>query len=175
VSDRDAQDLHTGVGLGAILGLLWVVEIGVNNVFPACQAPVGTRDAIDDAIWALIGLLTLGVAGLASHRRGGSAPGAKIGLWSGIVSGLFAYLAGLLVVDLFLGAVVADPELVANFPASQFPDLATYATFAIVGASPLVGAAGHLWLLGIAAGTLLGAVGGLAGTLTTKVLGRKTA
>jgi hypothetical protein len=153
-----------GIGLGAGLGLLWTVEITVNNVFPADRVPVGTRDIVDDVIWVGICLLTLVAAGVAARRAGRMAVGAGVGLWSGIVSGLFAYLAALLVAALFLSGPQHDPELIAGFAASGYPDLATDATFSLIG-SPVGGAGGHLWLLGIAAGTLLGALGGFVGSL----------
>jgi hypothetical protein len=81
-----------------------------------------------------------------------------------MVSGLFAYLAALLVAALFLDALRHDPDLIAGFATSGFPDLGTDATFSSIG-SPLGGAGGHLWLLGITASTLLGALGGWVGSM----------
>jgi hypothetical protein len=164
-ADPDGGTRRLGTWLGIGLGLLWMVEIGVNNVFPADRIALGSRDAIDDAIWALISLLTLGAGAVAARRAGSVAAGTSIGLWSGIVSGLLAYLGALLVAVLFPGAAERDPDLLSKFPASGYPDLPTDAAYSLIGPWPIGGGAAHLWLLGIGAGLLLGALGGLIGSI----------
>jgi hypothetical protein len=157
-----------GVWTGLALGAMWILEIGINNVFPADRVPIGARDLADDVIWALISLATILVAGVAAHRAGSIAAGAAVGVWSGAVSGLLAYLAGLVVVAFFIEALKRSPDLIAEFPSSGAADLATYVTYTTIG-WPLGGAAGHLWLLGIGAGALLGTVGGGAARLSARV------
>jgi hypothetical protein len=61
------------------------------------------------------------------------AAGTSIGLWSGIVSGLLAYLGALLVAALFPGAAEHDPDLIARFPTGGYPDLATDASYSLFG------------------------------------------
>jgi hypothetical protein len=167
--DVDSRSRRLGIRTGLALGAMWIVEIGINNVFPADRVPVGARDVADNVIWGLVALATIFVSGVAAHRAGSIGAGTVVGLWSGAVSGLFAYLAGLLVVAFFLGALRRSPDLIAEFSSSGAPDLATYVTYATIGSSPLVGAAGHLWLLGVAAGALLGTIGGVGAWLSAKV------
>jgi hypothetical protein len=173
-SRRAGRDLRgatwrLGTWTGLALGIMWIVEIGINNVFPADRVPIATRDLADDLIWGLIALATILVAGVAAHRADSIGAGVAVGIWSGAVSGLLAYLAGLLVVVLSVDALERSPDLVAEFPSSGAADLATYVTYTTIGSSPLAGAAGHLWLLGIGAGALLGMVGGCAVRLGGKV------
>jgi hypothetical protein len=53
------------ITLGMILGLLWVVEISINNFV---APPLPARDIVDDAFWAIIGLSILVFACVSAQR-----------------------------------------------------------------------------------------------------------
>ena len=88
-----------------------------------------------------------------------------MGLWSGIVSGLLAFLILMTITYLFLNIMRSDPQNVLQFQGSGARDLTTF----VVGDS-LAGATGHL-VIGPVLGSGLGLVGGVIG----KALGAKPA
>jgi hypothetical protein len=155
------------IRMGLALGLLWALEIGINNFL---APPLPARDVIDNSFWALIALTILGLAGVASYRVNRFVPGLVSGLWSGAVSGVGACGMALAVIAFGMAFITRDPlnvaEWAARGPASDAPSLAAYFAF-----ETLAGAFLHLTVLGVGMGGLLGLVGGLAGK-ALRVAGR---
>lgn len=129
---------------------------------PGIVAP-SLRDPVSVGAVAVIAGFTvvLGVAAALRVRR--VMARVRVGFWSGLVSGLIACIAGLLLAALWTGFVVRDPLSVREWAergaASGAPDAATYWAYETMTGALL----GHLILEGIVVGTLLGALGGVIG------------
>jgi hypothetical protein len=148
--------LRYGARWGVVIGLAWTVEvIGGNLIIPhALGAKIGGLAAIVAAILPV----AAGASGAA--RTGRIETGARIGFWSGIVSGLITFLAL---------AIVGN--IVVSFP--WFPGVETphgvdraltadeLATFNI--GDYLAGGISHLVLIGAPFCSLAGTLGGLLG------------
>lgn len=152
------QALQIGSRTGALCGVLWLIEISFNNIVPP-DISVPHRDLVDNIFWLIIVAITLLAAIIGSVRTKRFASGVTIGMWSGFISGMFACLAGLSLVvfriDLLLRDPLAQAEYAVRGPTSGAPDMATY--FA---RDTMAGGFGHLVLLGIIMGVLLGFFGG---------------
>ena len=81
-------------------------------------------------------------------------------MWSGFVSGLVACLMGLLLVVVWMRLLLRDPLAISEWAAlgasNGAPDMATYLAY-----ETMTGAIGHLTVLGVAMGLLLGLIGSL--------------
>ena len=156
---------------GLVLGLLWTVEIAINNV---ATPPVPQRDTIDNLFWAAVAIGVFSVAAWASWRDGRISSGVAAGLWSGTASGLVACCTALLLIVFGMTLITHDPvnitEWATRGAGSGAPDMASYYAF-----ETMAGALMHLLVLGILMDALLGAAGGVAGKLATLLLaGRPT-
>jgi hypothetical protein len=145
--------------VGLSIGLLWTVEICINNFI---HPGLPWRDIIDDAFWALVTALIVSyVAARAYHARTILA-GLEAGLWSGFASGLVACVTGLLITVFGIQLVVNDPLSVMEWrqqgSQSGLTDPVVFSAY-----ETLFGAIGHLHLIGTLMGIFLGLIGGLAG------------
>jgi hypothetical protein len=158
---REGSNLGLLVAVGLLLGLLWTVEIAINNV---ATPPVPQRDAIDNLFWAAVAVGVFAVAVSASWRDGRVASGVAAGLWSGTASGLVACCTALVLIVFGMTLITHDPVNIAEWAArgagSEAPAMASYYAF-----ETMAGALMHLLVLGILMGALLGAAGGVAGKL----------
>ncbi|WOP20066.1 hypothetical protein [Raineyella sp. LH-20] len=148
---------------GLVLGLLWTVEIAMNNV---TQPPLPLRDILDNVFWALVGAGILVMAVREGARRRSVRSGVTAGLWCGLATGAVACLTGLIVVVAGMPLLLADPLNIAEWAdqgGGTAQEMATY--FAL---ETMAGAIGHLVVLGLAMGALLGVVGGVAGKVVTR-------
>src|SRR5207253_6585450 len=75
------------IRVGLALGLLWALEISINNFL---APPLPARDVIDNSFWALIAVTILGLALVATYRANRFSRGLVSGLWTGAVSGVGA-------------------------------------------------------------------------------------
>ncbi len=145
--------------LGTGLGLLWMMEISINNFI---APPLPARDIIDNLFWAVIALAILLFAGIQAYQRTSIISGIAAGLWSGSVSGLFACCMALAIIVFAMHLIEQDPLNVAEWaergPGSSAPTLAAYFAF-----ETFTGAFAHLLVLGVLMGGLLGVVGGVGG------------
>ncbi len=145
------------VGIGA--GLLWVIEIGINNFL---APPLPARDIIDNIFWAVIALIILAIAFFSPYMGNRTLDGVTAGAWVGLTSGLIACAAALAVIVFGMGLLLKDPlnlaewASVASRPA--IPNMAQYFAF-----ETFAGAFLHLIVLGVGMGVLLGIVGGMFG------------
>jgi hypothetical protein len=160
--DRDVV-LGWGLGSGFLLGALWMAEIAFNNLTPHAVSTAGTRGVLDNLTWAIVGVGTIAVAVAATVRTRRWRSGLRAGVWSGVGSGLGAALGGAVLLAALRPFVERDPLMLAEWQQrGAGTDLATYVT-----RDTMAGVGGHLWVLGIAQGALLGLVAAL---LTTAAL-----
>ncbi len=147
------------VTLGMILGLLWVIEISINNFV---APPLPARDIVDNAFWAIIGLSILVFACVSAQRADQIRAGVEAGAWSGLASGAVACCMALSLIVFGMGAITRDPLNIAEWatrgPASGAPSMASYFAY-----QTFAGAFLHLIVLGGLMGVLLGGLGGAMG------------
>jgi len=146
---------------GLLLGLLWSIEISINNFI---APPLPGRDIIDNGFWAAIGISMLVYAALRAHQANRLAGGLEAGIWTGLVSGLLACCMALSVIVFAMPFITRDPlnlaEWAALGTASSAPSMAAYFAF-----ETFAGAFLHLVVLGVGMGGLVGLLGGLAGRI----------
>lgn len=161
---RNSPAIQSAILVGIALGVLWMVEISINN-FIAPLPP--TRDIIDNLFWAIIALSILIFAIIHAYQTESLARGMEAGVWSGFVSGLLACCMALSVIVFGMGFLTRDPLNVAEWAErgtnTLAPAMAAYFAF-----ETFAGAFGHLIVLGIVMGALLGAMGGILGTGSKK-------
>lgn len=145
--------------VGLVVGMLWAVEITINNVL---TPGLPLRSIVDNSVWAAVALAILVYSFIRARRSGSVLAGIGAGLWSGFATGLVACVVGLLFVVFGIHLIVADPLTVAEWsaqgPESGLTDPVVFSAY-----ETLFGALAHLHLLGTVMGTLLGLVGGVAG------------
>ncbi|MGE5072145.1 MAG: hypothetical protein ACM3MF_01845 [Anaerolineae bacterium] len=144
---------------GALLGLMWVIEIAINNIL---APPLPARDIIDNLFWALIALILFGLSIFYAYRANSVSRGLQAGIWAGSISGLIACSAALILVVFGMQLLLNDPLNVAEWSSDRLvtsaPSMASYFAF-----ETLAGALSHLVLLGLIMGALLGGIGGGVG------------
>jgi hypothetical protein len=152
---RRAETLRMGI----LLGALWLVEIGINNL---AMPPVPLRDRVDNLFWAAIAVLMCGYAAREAMRAGRVQAGMASGIWTGLVSGLIACTAALMLATVGGALLARDPLNIAEWTARHATTTAPSfnAYFAM---ETTAGAILHLTVLGLVMGALLGAAGGVIG------------
>ncbi len=146
--------------VGLALGLLWLVEISINN-FIAPALP--ERDIIDNVFWSAVTLGLLGYAIFEAYHANSFLNGVKAGMWSGFASGMIACTTALAMIVFGMGFITRDPLNVTEWAAvrqtaGHAPSMSSYFAF-----ETFAGAMLHLVGLGAVMGVLLGVVGGLIG------------
>jgi len=149
--------LTWGLGSGFVLGGLWIAEIAFNNLTPHSLSTGGARGVLDNVTWAIVGLVTIAAAVGVTIRTRRWRSGLRAGVWSGVGSGLGAALGGALLLAFLRPSVERDPLMRTEWQ-QRGPglDLATYVT-----RETMAGVGGHLWVLGVAQGALLGLIAAL--------------
>lgn len=149
------------LGTGLFLGLLWTIEISMNNII---QPRVQLRDYLDNIFWGIIALFILLISYKYTYKSKRVVTGLKTGFFIGIGSGIVACITALLLICFGMNLLLADPVNIAEWleikAKSSYPDMASffaYQTFA--------GAIMHLLILGIIMGGLLGLIAGVIGKL----------
>src|SRR5689334_1364234 len=95
---------------------------------------------------------TAGAAGGVAARTGRWRSGLRAGVWSGVGSGLGAALGGALLLACFRSSVEDDPLMRDEWHLrGGGADLSLYVT-----RETMAGVGGHLWVLGVVQGALLG-------------------
>ena len=154
-----SETVLAAVYLGSAAGLLWVIEIGINNVF---TPPVAQRDPLDNIFWAVIAIMILVYSGLRTFQSERMRAGLLTGTVSGTISGLLACWAGLFLIVFGMPLLLRDPANIQEWSAraDYLPSASMAEYFAY---ETLLGAFMHLGLLGTVMGFLLGVLGGLGG------------
>ncbi|MFB9445812.1 hypothetical protein Dvina_32525 [Dactylosporangium vinaceum] len=150
---RDRQVVLTwGLGSGLVLGGLWIAEIAFNNLTPHSVSTAGARGVLDNLTWAVVGVGTVAAAGGVAARTGRWRSGLRAGVWSGVGSGLGAALGGAVLLACFRSFVEADPLMRDEWRLRDGGvDLSLYVT-----RETMAGVGGHLWVLGVGQGAVLG-------------------
>ena len=168
--DRDVA-LGWGLGSGLVLGGLWILEIGFNNLTPHDVSTAGARGVLDNATWAVVGIVTVVAAVAVTVRTGRWRSGLRAGVWSGVGSGLGAALGGALLLALFRTSVESDPLMLDEWRRLG----AGVGLPAYVARETMAGVGGHLWVLGVAQGALLGLIASLVTVVAVRfVAGSRT-
>ncbi|MBY8872459.1 hypothetical protein K7640_11480 [Micromonospora sp. PLK6-60] len=146
--------LAWGLGSGFALGGVWLAEIAFNNLTPHTISTAAARGVLDNLSWAVVGVVTAVVAARVAARTRRWRSGLRAGVWSGVGSGLGAALGGALLLAAFRPSVENDPLMRAEWRRlGSGTDLSTYVT-----RETMAGVGGHLWVLGVAQGALLGLI-----------------
>ena len=144
---------------GIILGLLWIIEISINNFI---APPIPARDIVDNIFWAIIAFSILAFSIIQAYRKNSLVLGIEAGIWNGFVSGLMACGMALCIVVFGMRFILQDPLNVSEWVGlgigSTAPNMAAYFAF-----ETFAGAFGHLIILGLVMGSLLGVIGGSVG------------
>lgn len=161
---RDRLSKHfykNNILLGLSIGLLWTIEISINNFI---QPGLPLRDIVDDVFWGLIACLILFLAIADSLKSKKILTGVKSGLLTGFSSGVVACLTTLLLITFGMQLILKDPLNIREWAeiknTSQYPGMAVYFAY-----QTLAGAIMHLIILGVIMGLLLGVIGGLISKL----------
>ncbi|MET7427281.1 hypothetical protein [Dactylosporangium sp. NPDC005555] len=156
-----------GLGWGFGLGALWIAEIAFNNVTPPTVSTASNRGVVDNVTWAVVGLATFVTAAWVTVRTGRWRSGLRAGVWSGVGSGLGASLGGAALLAFLRSDVERDPLMLSEWQqrASDM-DLATYVT-----RETMAGVGGHLWVLGIAQGAVVGLAAASLGIVVVRLRG----
>ena len=158
-SQKSLKEKDRAILVGLALGLLWMIEIGINNFL---APPLPARDIIDNIFWLGIALAMLLFAIIQAFKTGRISQGVNAGFWSGFASGLLACGMALLLVVFGIKWILQDPLNLAEWAkrgaSSQAPTMAAYFAY-----ETFAGALSHLIILGMLMGGLLGILGGLVG------------
>lgn len=150
---------HKNIRIGLRIGLLWTVEISINNI---AHPPLPYRDIIDDTFWAIIALLILIVATAEAFKKNNFVAGLLSGCWTGYASGLVACFTALVLVVFAMPLVLTDPLNIKEWAdlhtTVRYPSMAVYFAY-----QTFTGAMLHLAVLGGLMGALLGGLGGVIG------------
>ena len=156
-SDRSKYNLKAGL----FFGLLWTIEISMNNII---QPRLPLRDHLDNVFWGIVGVLILWVSYKDSFNTRKLSAGIKAGFFSGFGSGIVACLTALLLICFGMKLLLKDPANIAEWAdmegKTNYPDIASYFAY-----QTFAGAIMHLIILGIIMGALLGVIGGCIGKL----------
>jgi hypothetical protein len=158
--DKIINDLQKrNVTLGLWFGLLWTIEIGINNLI---QPGLPLRDNIDNIFWAIIALLILISAIWDAYQTNKFLNGVKSGFWSGIASGAVACLTALIFVVFGMKYLLMDPVNIKEWTdikaSENSPCMGVYFAY-----QTFAGAIMHLFILGVIMGLFLGIIGGFIG------------
>ncbi len=152
---------HKNIRIGLLIGLLWTVEISINNI---AHPPLPFRDIIDDIFWAIIAILIWVVATVEAFKTNNFLAGFLSGCWTGYASGLVACFTALVLIVFAMPLVVNDPlnmkEWADLHQTLHYPSMAIYFAY-----QTFAGAMLHLVVLGGVMGALLGAMGAIIGKL----------
>ena len=142
-----------------MIGLLWTIEIGINNFV---QPGLPLRDIVDNIFWAIIALLILIFASVEAFQKRKVSAGISAGFWMGIASGTVACLTALALIVFGMEFITSDPLNIREWSDisknTHYPSMKVYFAY-----ETMAGALMHLTILGIVMGLLLGVLGGIMG------------
>jgi hypothetical protein len=158
--DKIINDLQKrNVALGLVFGLLWTIEICINNLI---RPGLPLRDNIDNIFWVIIAFLILITAIRDAYQTNKFLNGVKSGFWSGISSGVVACLTALIFVVFGMKYLLMDTLNIKEWTDIQTtvnsPGMEVYFAY-----QTFSGAIMHLFILGVIMGLFLGIIGGSIG------------
>jgi hypothetical protein len=104
IHDFQKKDVVFGLGLG----LLWTIEISINNFI---RPGLPYRDIIDNTFLFIINLAILIVAARDAYQSNKFHFGVKSGFWTGLASGAIACLTALLLIVFGICSKVEVPKV----------------------------------------------------------------
>ena len=104
-----AADTNVGLVIGLITGCAWVLEISFNNFVDPSVSTAAARYVVDNGFWALISLAILLASFVRAIQQRQFGAGIRVGVWSGLTSGLISCLMGLLLVTVWMPFLLRDP------------------------------------------------------------------
>lgn len=160
LKDRFTNNLQKrNVELGLCIGLLWTIEIGINNII---RPGLPLRDNIDDVFLAIIALIILIIAIRGAFQTNKFLCGVKSGFWCGLASGAIACFTALILIVFGMKYLLLDPINIKEWTdikaSNNSPGMDVYFTY-----QTFAGANMHLFILGAMLGLFLGFIGGIAG------------
>jgi len=157
------------VSLGLYFGLLWTIEIMINNII---RPGLPLRDHIDDIFFAVLALLILITASRDAYKTRKFISGLTAGFWSGLASGAIACLIALSFIVFGMKLILLDPLNIKEWSDVKMtiktPGMDVYFAY-----QTLAGAIMHLFILGALLGLLLGAIGGILGRILSILKSKK--
>lgn len=151
--------VNRAILVGLAIGLLWVIEININNII---APPLPARDIIDNIFWGVIAFLILIFTVISAYQTDSVKAGIVGGAWSGLASGALACCMALSLIIFGMGLITHDPLNVAEWAARGAGDNAP-TMMAYFAHETFAGALMHLIVLGVVMGGLLGILGGAIG------------
>ncbi len=152
------------VKIGLLTGLLWTIEISMNNLL---RPVLPGRDTYDDLFWAAIGVIIFLTSTYYGFITKKIARGIQTGFWTGFSSGAVAGITALMFIVFGMSQILLDPLNIAEWAdrgaASGTPSISVYFVY-----QTLAGAVLHLVILGVGMGVLLGVLGGILGKIVSK-------
>ena len=153
---EDFTVLRRGARWGVLIGLAWIVEVVGGNVIVPHE--LGARIGILGAVAAAIMPVIAGAAEAA--RTGQISSGARVGFWSGAVSGLITFIA-LAGVGCLVTSVPGFPGVEVPRNVLRAPTANELAAFNM--GDYLAGGVSHLVIIGAPFCSAAGAFGGVLG------------
>lgn len=149
------------VAIGLCFGLLWTIEISINNFM---RPGLPLRGNIDNIFFTVISILIYVNAVREAFRTNSFSDGLKSGFWSGISSGAVACLSALALIVFGMKYILLDPLNLTEWAnvknGAHSTEMAVYFAY-----QTFTGAIMHLFILGAFMGFLLGSVAGLTGNI----------
>jgi hypothetical protein len=144
---------------GWVLGMVWLVEICVNNI---AAPPLPGRDIFDNIVWAVIALAIFALCVFYAWRTRSVTVAIQAGARCGFISGLVACCTALALIVFAMPFITRDPLNLVEWArwktGSGAPSMAAYFAY-----ETFAGAFLHLLVLGIGMGGVLGVFAGLIG------------
>jgi hypothetical protein len=152
---QDGAVWRLSITFGLLIGALWMVEMLAANVI---AVGTGINQVVYEAATLAAFALPLVSGGLAAYRLRRVSSGIVVGFWSGLISGLIAFLTLMSIAYAFMATLQHDPQTLREYAHSGERTLSTF----IVG-DFLFASCAHLLLIGVLYGTALATVGALFG------------
>jgi hypothetical protein len=153
----DLQKKNVALGLG--FGLLWTIEISINNLI---QPGLPLRDYIDNIFWAIIVVLILITVIQNVSKTNIFSHGITTGFWTGTASGAISCLSALIFIVFGMKYILMDPLNIKEWndikTSENGSGMAVYFAY-----QTFTGAIGHLFILGTCMGLILGIIGSFIG------------
>lgn len=160
--DKEWQPIVVKAGLW--MGLLWIAEIGMNNLL---RPGLPMRDIYDDIFWGVIAVFIFIVSARWAIKNNSVTRGLKVGFWSGFSSGAVAALTALGFIVFGMKEILSDSLNMTEWrtvgSGSGVPNMEVYFVY-----QTLAGAVLHLVVLGVGMGVVLGVVGGIIAKIANK-------
>jgi len=157
---------------GLLIGAAWLSEVVLGNL--AGTSVFGNLSGARPSIYGLASLFALCAVGLtaigglvAAYRTGSVAAALRVGIWSGVISGVITLASLVSVTVLFHDAMMKDPSNIHEFARSAHRIPTENELSGFLYSDAIAGGVNHIWI-----GPLLGLTVGGLGAFIGKVAHR---